>query len=144
MLQRDGDLWQIFAQLVADRRPNSIAISWKKAHATLHAILSGRVAGPDAVANGLADWAASKAHEAANQVLREDYLAYLDAKRADFIDFLCDVNNWIFVILEADANMRKEKASLPKQMLGITKAKAQTTYACHGLCMPWHRSWRQA
>ena len=54
-LQRDGDLWQIFAQLVADRGPNSIAISWKKAHATLHAMLSGRVAGPDAVANGLAD-----------------------------------------------------------------------------------------
>ena len=26
-LQRDGDLWQIFAQLVADRGPNSIAIS---------------------------------------------------------------------------------------------------------------------
>ena len=26
-LQRDGDLWQVFAQLVKDRGPNSIAIS---------------------------------------------------------------------------------------------------------------------
>ena len=58
-LQRDGDLWQTFAQLVADRGPNSITVSWKKAHATLHAIVSGKVAGRDAVANGLADWAAS-------------------------------------------------------------------------------------
>ena len=131
------ELWHTFTHLVVDRGPNSIAISWKKAHATFHAVLSGKVAGHDAVANGLADWAASKAHAAANQTMREAYFCCLDAKRADFIDVLCDINNLIFDILEADANMRKEKASLPKQMLGIAKPKAQplllaTAYDCPG------------
>ena len=83
-LQRDGDLWQVFAQLVVDRGPNSIAISWRKAHATLHAVVSGKSAGHDAVANGLADWAASQAHTAANLSSREAYLSYLDCKRAEF------------------------------------------------------------
>ena len=69
--------------------------------------------------------------------MREAYLCYIDAKRADFIEVLCDINNLIFEILEADATMRKEKASLPKQMLGIAKPKVQplllaTTYDCPG------------
>ena len=123
---------------MADRGPNSIAISWKKAHATLHAVLSGRVAGQDAVANGLADWAASQAHAAANQSMREAYLCYLDAKRADFIDFLTDINLLILDILEADALLRKEKASLPKQLLGIAGPKPQplmlaTSFDCPGI-----------
>ena len=47
-LQRDGDLWQIFSQLVSDTGSNSTAISWRKAHATLHAVASGKVKGEDA------------------------------------------------------------------------------------------------
>ncbi len=137
MMQRDVDLWQIFTQLVVDRGANSIALSWKKAHASFHEILSRKVAGQDAVANGLADWAASKAHAAANQTMRENYLCYLDAKRADFIEVLCDINFMICDILEADATIRKEKASLPKQVLGVANPKMQplllaTTYECPG------------
>ncbi len=56
----------------------------------------------------------------------------------DFIDFLCDINNLILNILEADAHMRKEKASLPEQLLGIARAKIQplmlaTSYECPGI-----------
>ena len=137
-LQRDGDRGQIFAQLVTDRGPNSIAISWRKAHATLHAVLSGKVAGHDAVANGLADWAASQAHIATGQAEREAYLHYLDCKRAEFLAFLTDVNHLIIDILEADALLRKEKASLPKRLRGITDPKPQphmltTSFDCPGL-----------
>ena len=55
--------------------------------------------------------------------MREAYLCYLDSKRAGFLDFLIDVNLLILDILEADALLRKEKASLPKQMLGIAAPK---------------------
>ena len=118
-----------------DRGPNSIALSWKKAHATFHSVLSGKVAGPDAVANGLADWAASQAFSATNQAEREAYLCYLDSKRAGFIDFLLDVNLLILDTLEADAQLRKDKASLPKHLLGIAAPKPQpvmlaTSFVC--------------
>ena len=70
------------------------------------------------MANGLADWAASHAHTAANLSSREAYLSYLDCKRAG--DLLTDINLLILDILEEDALMRKRKASLCKQLLGIT------------------------
>ena len=81
---------------------------------SLHAIASGKVKGEDAMANALADWAASQAHTACGLVERETFLAYLSAKREAFIAMLIDINMLIITILEADSHRRKEKHALPK------------------------------
>ena len=86
-------------------------------------MVSGKVKGEDAVANGLANWAASQAHLACGQAELEAYLAYLDSKRADFIALLVDINMLIIDILDADAQRRKDKTSQSKCLPGISAPK---------------------
>ena len=63
-LRTDGDLWQAFTQLAIDKGPNSIAISWHRAHAKLGDMLTGKVGLEASMHNSIADWLADRGHEA--------------------------------------------------------------------------------
>ena len=80
-LQPDGDLWQAFTQLVLDKGPNSIAISWHRAHAKLGDMLAGRVGLEASMHNSIADWLADRGHDAQGMADLRAFLEYHAAKR---------------------------------------------------------------
>ena len=84
-LQPDGDLWQAFNQLVVDKGPNSIAISWHRAHAKLGDMLAGRVGLEASMHNSIADWLADRGHDAQGMADLRAFLDYNSAKRNKFL-----------------------------------------------------------
>ena len=57
---RDGDLWDIFADLVRDRGPETVKISKVKGHATEEMVSEGKVKAEDKEGNDKADEAADQ------------------------------------------------------------------------------------
>ena len=100
--------------------------------------------GEDAVANGLADWAASQAHLACGHAELEAYLAYFDSKRTDFTDLRVDINMLVLNRLDADASRRKDNISQPTGLLGTSAPKPLPTVLCFLLRLPPDFRWRQA
>ena len=108
-LQPDGDLWQTFSQLVIDKGPNSIAISWHKAHAKLQDMLSGKVGLEASMHNSIADWMADRGHEAQGMADLREFLEFHAAKRKKFLQLLIDINMLILRVRAEHQILREEK-----------------------------------
>ena len=108
-LQRDGDLWQLLHERVIARGPNSLRISWQKAHASLDAIYYGAVRSDHAVHNSVADYAASKGDEACGRVGLVQLCSYHAHKQRAYIKLMIDINMLLTRVMQHDHALRASR-----------------------------------
>jgi len=125
-LQADGDLWETFTRVVMQKGPDSICLSWHKAHASFRQFMLGQVSPHASLMNAMADWCAAQGLKVAGLEGLCKFLKYHACKQQRFIELLVDINLLILRVLDNDEQRRLCPDSLPTIHQLIATSNAQS------------------
>ena len=104
----DGDLWQVYWDLVVHKGPHSLAMSKVKGHAKQHHIDAGLSTPRDQEGNDMADSLATRAH-----LLREEELGqtvnYFAHRANQYVDLVANIHGFLISMHKAIQMERKKR-----------------------------------
>ena len=90
----NGDLWEVFANIVRRRGPESVTISKVKGHATDEMVEEGRVRLQDKRGNDNADSAADKGATSSQKKVHRHGAMY-STRHLEYRTLMCRIHNYI-------------------------------------------------
>ena len=121
---KNGDLWEVFTNIVRRRGPETIAISKVKGHATDEMVDEGQVRLSDKKGNDNADKAAERgATDSQYKVHRHGGL--YSRRHKEYRTLMCRIQNYLVGLKEEERRLKQEAAK-QKDPLG-QKAERKTT-----------------
>ena len=103
---RDGDLWQVFADVVRQRGPYSVIITKVKGHATEQMVQDGKVERCDKEGNDKADKAAELG-ATISQARVQAFGRLYSCRQQEYRTFVCRVQRYIVALKEEERRLIK-------------------------------------
>ena len=123
-MMKGGDLWEVFANIVQRRGPETVTISKVKGHATDEMVKEGQVRLSDKKGNDNADRAADRgATESQAKVHRHG--AMYSRRHKEYRALMCRIQNFIVGLKEEERKLKQEAAK-KEDPLGQKTAKKTT------------------
>ena len=116
----DGDLWQTFVDAIKQRGAHSVTLSWTKGHSSWQRI-AANAANSSVIGNSIADAAADRGHEAANQIEAQLVLDYHATKLKAYAKLVEKLQKFAATLMLHDRECHREAG------LG-TRSKSLVTY----------------
>ena len=104
---RDGDLWEVFADLVRQRGPHTVSITKVKGHATKEMVSQGNVQEVDKQGNDAADVAADFGAVHAQITVHAMGKIYC-GKHKDYRAFMCRVQQFLTGLKKEESRLKQE------------------------------------
>ena len=113
-LRPDGDLWAIAERAIQQRGAHSLTFTWTKGHATWRHMLDGVTTYRDAIGNGFADAAADQGQAVTGKQPEQLILNEVAAQQSAYVSFICRMQRFAIVIINADKAERQRCDFKPK------------------------------
>ena len=109
-MMKNGDLWEVFTNIVLRRGPETAAISKVKGHATDEMVAEGQVRLSDKKGNDRADKAAEKGAATGSQYKIHRHGGMYSRRHKEYRTLMCRIQNFLVGLKEEERRLKQEAA----------------------------------